>query len=258
MGERADGAGKLADRDRLAGTPHAGDVPCQLCMPERQLQAECHRLGVHAVRSPDHGRLSMFVGASTNRAHEAVEARQDQVAGFAHLQRLRGVDDVGGGQAEVKPPRGGTDMFGHGGGKGDDIVLGDLLDLFDARDVEPAAFPNVARGLGGHDTGACHRFGGGRLDLEPGLVPSADRSTSDPSPGWYTVQSSTRQLSERQPLWWQLEAIDRTKHGSGEPAIGEQILRHTPHVVLGDPLDTFQRLVQSELAIEIDLLAGQM
>jgi len=71
--------------------------------------------------------------------HQPPQDRQNQVAGFAHLQRLRCVDDVGGGESEMQPARGWTDELGDRGGEGDDVVLSDLFDLFDAIDAEGGA-----------------------------------------------------------------------------------------------------------------------
>ena len=71
-----------------------------------------------------------------SRRSSAVEILQDHVAGLAHLQRLRGVDDVRRGQAEVQPARRRPDVLGDRGREGDDVVLRGLLDLFDAGDVE--------------------------------------------------------------------------------------------------------------------------
>ena len=168
--KRADGARELADRYGLARAAHTGDVPRELREPERQLQAERHRLGMHAVRAADHRRPPMLVGALPDGLHQAVEPGQDQVAGVAHLQRLGGVDDVGGGEAEVEPPRRGADVLGHGGGEGDDVVLRDLFDFFDPLDVEPAAFPDVARRVRRDDAGARHRVRRSRFHLQPGFV----------------------------------------------------------------------------------------
>ena len=102
--KRADRARELADGHRLAGTAHPRHVSRQLRVPQRELQTERHRLRVNAVRAADHRRAAMLLGALPDRLHQAVETREDQVAGLAHLQRLGGVDDVGRGQAEVKPP----------------------------------------------------------------------------------------------------------------------------------------------------------
>ena len=44
------------------------------------------------------------------------------------------------------------------------------LDFLDAGDVEGAALPDVARGLGRDDARARHRVGGGDLDLQPRFV----------------------------------------------------------------------------------------
>ena len=115
---------------------------------------------------------------------------EDQVAGLAHLQGLRGVDDVGGRQAEVQPARRRADVLGHRGRERDDVVLGDLLDFFDAGDVEGAALADVARGIGGHDPGAGHRVDCGDFNLQPGFVLAAGRSRCDPSRGGCTAGSS--------------------------------------------------------------------
>ena len=101
------------------------------------------------MRAADHRRTPMLFGARVHRLHQAVETLQDQVAGFAHLQRLRGVDDVGRRQAEMQPARGRADVLGDGGREGDDVVLRDLFDVFDARDVEGAALANVAAASAG-------------------------------------------------------------------------------------------------------------
>ena len=57
-------------------------------------------------------------------------------------------------------------------GERDDVVLGDLFDFFDARDVECAPFANVAGGFGRYDAGRRHGLGGGGFDQQPGFVPA--------------------------------------------------------------------------------------
>ena len=168
----ADRAGDLADADRRARAAHAFDVPIELRVPERELQAERHRLGVDAVRPADHRRRTMLDRPIANGLGQRREIAQNHVARLAHLQRLRRVDDVRRGHAEVKPARRRADLLGHGGGEGNHVVLGRLLDLFDARDVEGAALADVARRLRRNDAGGGHRLGGGGLDEQPGLVPA--------------------------------------------------------------------------------------
>ena len=54
--ERPHGARELAVGDRGPGAVEPRELALQLRVPQRELQAERHRLGVHAVRAPDHRR----------------------------------------------------------------------------------------------------------------------------------------------------------------------------------------------------------
>jgi hypothetical protein len=88
---------------RCAKVPTAPDslptltvaLPAQLRVPQRQLQAERHRLGVNAVGAADHRRPTMLERALAHRRPERLDIAQDQRARLPHLQRLRRVDDVG-------------------------------------------------------------------------------------------------------------------------------------------------------------------
>jgi hypothetical protein len=105
------------------------------------------------MRAADHRRAAMLVRTRANGLHEAVEQLQEEIAGLAHLKRLRGVDDIRGRQAEMKPSRRWTDVLGHRGREGDDVVLSGFLDLFDPLDAERRARLDVARGILRHDPG---------------------------------------------------------------------------------------------------------
>ena len=89
-----DRARQFADADHRAGPPDALDVAVDLRVPQRQLQAEGHRLGVDAMRAADHRRAAVLERAIAHGRRQRVEILQDDVAGLAHLERLRGVDDV--------------------------------------------------------------------------------------------------------------------------------------------------------------------
>ena len=127
---------------------------------------------MHAVRAADHRRVLVLVGARLDRLAERRQVLEDQVAGFDHLQRLRGVDHVGRGQAEVQPAGRRPDDLGDRGRERNHVVLRRLFDLVDARDVERALVAQLARRFGGHDAGGGHRFGRRDFHLEPGLVPA--------------------------------------------------------------------------------------
>jgi adenylosuccinate lyase len=90
----ADRSGQLADGNHLARALDTRNIARQLRIPERQLQAERHRFGMHAVRAADHRRTAVLFGAHEDGFHQTVQVLQDDVARLAHLQRLRRVDDV--------------------------------------------------------------------------------------------------------------------------------------------------------------------
>ena len=125
---------------------------------------------MHAVSASDHRRASVFHRTRMDGPHQRVEVAEEEIARFAHLDGLRGVDDIGRRHAEVQPARRGTDMLGHGRGERDDVVLGDFFDLLDTCDIERAAFPDIARCIGRYDARPRHGLGCGRFDLQPGLV----------------------------------------------------------------------------------------
>ena len=86
---------------------------------------------------------------------------------FLEQESLRGVDDVGGGEAEVQPAGFWADLFCDGGGEGDDVVARLKFDLLDAGDLEVAL---GADGLGGFlrdDACIGEDFACGRFDFKP-------------------------------------------------------------------------------------------
>ena len=170
MRKHADGPGDLADGDDVARALHSDATALELRVPEGQLHAERHRLGVDAVRAPDHRRPPVFVSAPLDRRGELVDVLQDQIARLSHLQTERRIEDVGRGQAEVQPAGGRADLLGDRRRKRNHVVLGGLLDLLDAGDVERRLLPQFARIRRGHDAGFHQRVGRGQLDLEPGFV----------------------------------------------------------------------------------------
>ena len=54
----------------VARAQDAVEVALQLRVPQRQLEAERHRLGVHAVRAADHRRPPVLLGALAHGLHQ--------------------------------------------------------------------------------------------------------------------------------------------------------------------------------------------
>src|ERR1700678_1140384 len=170
--EGADGSRELADAEVFGGGVEAGEVALHLGVPEEELEAEGGGLGVDAVGAADDGSVLELDGALFEGVGEGDDAGADDGGGFFELEGLRGVDYVGAGEAVVEPTRvfGGGDVFGDGGGEGDDVVLHFGFDLVDAVDGEGAA---VADGVGGRLRDEAE-FGeslrGGDFNGEPALV----------------------------------------------------------------------------------------
>ena len=186
--------------------------------------------------------------ASAERRH----VLEDQVAGLDHLQRLRGVDDVGRGQAEVQPAGGRPDDFGHRRRERNHVVLRGLFDLVDARDVERALVAQLARGFGRHDAGGGHRFGRRDFHLEPGLVPAL--LAPDATHLRVRVprnQSASCSLVTCRPL-------TLPKHRHRQRPVGEEPIREPEHVLCRHLLDRRQHLVEAEGVIAIHLLPREV
>ena len=103
VAEGADGAGELADAEVFGGGVEAGEVALHLGVPEQELEAEGGGFGVDAVGAADDGGVLELDGALFERFGEGEDAGADDGGGFAELEGLRGVDDVGGGEAVVQP-----------------------------------------------------------------------------------------------------------------------------------------------------------
>src|SRR5918993_1357339 len=101
-------------------------------------------------------------------------------------------------------------------------------------------------------------LGGGELDLEPRLV--TPRLAPDGAHLDARVALDHRMRRERsakmQPLAGQ-RGNRRPEHGRGERPVREQFRGHAAHVVRGHTLDPGQRLVEAEMAVEVDFLARQ-
>ena len=134
--------------------------------------------------------------------------------------------DVGRREPEVQPARGGTDVLGHGGRERDNVVLRDLFDLFDARDVESRLGSQLASP---HPRARCRHPPSHRQPrVRPGarFRTCAGRSRCGPSPGACSGESSEREL-----LLLDLQAVDVAEHGHAERAVRKKLARQPRNVV---------------------------
>ena len=137
IGKRADGAGDGARRHLPPGLFKPVLAPIHLGVEAREGQAHGRRLGMDAVAAADADRVLMLKGAFLQRGEDLVHIGQKDVGGADKLDVQRGVQNVRGGHALMDKARVlGADMFGQMRQEGDDIMLGDRLDLVDARHIE--------------------------------------------------------------------------------------------------------------------------
>ena len=122
----------------------------KLGIGQRQLDAESRRFGVDAVAAADRDRVLVLEGARLQRGKQRVDIGEQNVAGARQLHGEAGVEHVRRGHALMDEAGVRPDEFGQMRQEGDDVVLGDALDLVDALDVErcrAALFPDGPRGL---------------------------------------------------------------------------------------------------------------
>ena len=110
--------------------------------PQAQDHAEGDGLGVHAVGAADHDRVAVLERpALQDPAQRLRVSSASSAAGRPQLQGQPGVEHVRRGQAVVDVLGGLAHVLGHAADEGDDVVLGDLLDLVHPVDVESRPSP---------------------------------------------------------------------------------------------------------------------
>src|SRR6185295_16474686 len=99
----ADRPGDLADADSGERALDPVAFALELERPAGELDAERDRLGMDAVRPPDHHRRAVLFGAADHGRARLLEPVKDEQAGLPRLERERRVEHVGGRQSEVEP-----------------------------------------------------------------------------------------------------------------------------------------------------------
>ena len=142
-------------------------------------EPERRRLGVDAVGAADHS-VSRVLARPLGERRGAARAPPSTIdrARVAQLQRERGVDDVGRGEAVVDPaPRRARRRAPTHVDERGDVVVGDLLALVDRLDGERRARARIAAAsAAGSTPSSAQASAAGELDLEPGVELAPRRS----------------------------------------------------------------------------------
>src|SRR6202044_2675006 len=127
-------------------------------------------LGVDTVGTADSRCVLKFQGALTEDAGERENSFPDDSRGLFDLQCLGRVHHVVGSQAVVQPTGFRADLFRHGSGERNDVVLDLGLDLLNAGDVGGSAGADGLRGRVRYDSVVCQDLGGGGFNLQPHAI----------------------------------------------------------------------------------------
>ena len=151
------------------------DVAFDLCTPEEELQAEGHRLGVDAVCASDAWCVTELICAAAQDGAELLQIVENDGGRVTHHDAVCRVLHIARGESLVDVFRVLADVLFEVREEGNDVVVGGLFDLVDARDVELCLCLDVLHGGGGDLTQLCHRFARGDLDVQNGLPLILDR-----------------------------------------------------------------------------------
>ncbi len=169
---RPDRATDLGDGDGVAG-------PQQPVAAARHREREVghpvpegRRLGVDAVRAADLDGVLVLQPEVAHRGHERVALGEQDVGRLDQLQGQRGVEQVAARHAEVHPRRrlARLGVVRPGRQEGDDVVLGDRLDLGDRLGRGRGGAPHRLDAVGGYDARVRVRLEHQHLDRAPQLV----------------------------------------------------------------------------------------
>ena len=170
MCERAHGARHFAARDPVTRGSKPLAMALRLVVPDRQLDAERDGLAVDAMRTSDHEGVTVLPGAVPEHGEEPVQILQNGIGGLDHQNGQRGVQDIGGSQAQVQVAGRRPDLLGNGFDKGNDVVLRDPLESLDARWIDMGLSANLPDCRRGDQPFLRQSLAGQKLDLQPRLI----------------------------------------------------------------------------------------
>src|SRR5918911_433985 len=141
VGVGTDGAGDLAYASHLFGVGETFQVPLHLESPYGELMTYSGGLGVDPVCPANHHRVAVAEGHLAEQNRDCLRLLANETQSFLQLQGCGGVEDVRGGEAEVKVARHIAcapvgNRLGDGRDEGDDVVPYFFFDLVDTLDRE--------------------------------------------------------------------------------------------------------------------------
>ena len=171
---RADGARDLAHRHRVDCPRQPVAVAVEFERPGRQFEPEGGRLGPDAVGPPHHHGVPVLEGSPDDVPEQLIDAGQKQRPRPRQSNTLRGVDDVGRGEAVVEPRRVAAHRSGEDVDECGQVVTGLPLAIEPGLDTHRWCCGNRVRSALRHNAEAGPAFEGVLLDefpaFELGLV----------------------------------------------------------------------------------------
>ena len=250
----------------VARAQHAIEVALQLGVPERELEAERHRLGVHAVRAADHRRAPVLLGARAHRLHQrrrVLERSGRRPRASAAPARCRRRRTRSGRSAASAPPGPTCSATAVVNAMTSCCVICSISSM---RAMSKAALlAQLARGLGRHDARLGHRVGRRELHLEPGLVAAllapdrAHLGVGVAANHRVSCVSSSASRVDRASRLRRSSERRRSHRSRAERSVrrtDRAATRWTSSAVT--PLDAGERLVEAEVPVEVDLLPRQV
>ena len=164
----------LADRPGQLSDPHSGHSPLdprsvavESERPPGELQPECRRLGMDAVRAAHAERVPMLLGPVDDGAKRAIEPFENEGPGVLDGEGEGRVEHVGRRQAEVEPAPVLAQRPGNGVDERGDVVVRLPLELGHASGRRRLRHrPDARGGVSGHDAELAPALECRELDLE--------------------------------------------------------------------------------------------
>ena len=146
------------------------DAAVHLCAPQEELEPQSHGLGMDAMSPANAGSMLEFYGAAAHHLAEFLQIFQDDICSVLQLQAGSGIFHIRGRKSHMDVLGILAHILGHGGQEGDEVVVGNRLDLKDALHGEDRAgshlLTDALHSIFGDVSQLCSRIASGQLYLQ--------------------------------------------------------------------------------------------